>query len=98
MCPVNPAPGRSILPLLDEEVEARYAASARIKRLMEAQGLQRHVPTGQTYYTSYTDIYDWEMYFDGLAWRITAVSRTRSAVCASSWAASAKMASSVGAS
>ena len=42
------------------------SSQEKIKRLMEAQGLQRHVPTGQTYYTSYTDIYDWEMYFDGL--------------------------------
>ena len=50
-----------------KQMEDQRAAAARIKRLMEAQGLQRHKETGQSYYTSYTDIYDWEMYFDGLA-------------------------------
>jgi len=46
--------------------EDRSASADRIKQLMEAQGLQRHGQCGRTYYTSYTDLYDWEMYFDGL--------------------------------
>ncbi len=59
--------GYLLFALLDLEPLKGTSSQEKIKRLMEAQGLQRHVPTGQTYYTSYTDIYDWEMYFDGLA-------------------------------
>jgi putative isomerase len=38
-----------------------------IKTLMEARGVRHHEKSGREYYTSYTDLYDWELFFDGLA-------------------------------
>jgi putative isomerase len=38
-----------------------------IKILMETRGVYRHEKSGLEYYSSYTDLYDWELYFDGLA-------------------------------
>lgn len=37
------------------------------KALMESMGVRRHQETGLDYYTSYTDLYDWELYYDTLA-------------------------------
>jgi hypothetical protein len=39
----------------------------RIKTLMQDKGVRRHGGTGYTFYSSYTDLYDWELYFDSLA-------------------------------
>ena len=38
-----------------------------IKELMEACGVRRHAASGLEYYTSYTDLYDWELFYDGIA-------------------------------
>lgn len=38
-----------------------------IKSLMEERGIYRNGKTGLEYYSSYTDLYDWELYFDGIA-------------------------------
>ncbi len=40
---------------------------ATIKSLMEEKGVRRHEQSGYYYYTSYVDLYDWELYFDTIA-------------------------------
>ncbi len=47
--------------------EALIDRIAQTKTLMESKGVRHHKLTGLDYYTSYTDLYDWELYYDTLA-------------------------------
>ncbi len=38
----------------------------QIRDLMETKGIQRNEESGLDYYSSYSDLYDWELYFDAI--------------------------------
>ena len=48
-------------------MRATESLMSKIKTLMEENGVRRHEKSGYTYYTSYVDLYDWELYFDTIA-------------------------------